>query len=380
MTTILLMLNNINQSINQYIESMMMMIINIIYKYTKMNNTYSKIGLNPSSYELYQSFKQEFKPIKNTLMISNSKNAIKKAFLSRMNNPEELKTLYSNYSKFPSLSNSHSTLKITKGSSNSRLSCQSYFQMLNNKVSPSPSQNIININRMYNEKSMSTMQSIDDRKEIIKLKGELKEKNDIIQALNKTIETYIKDRKEASKELEAINSQLLASANENAKLMQEIKKLQLSYNKLKQSINSNTNTNKSSYHPKKFKLTEIMELINKEEINNNNINETDEEFKFEDQSLSDICFTDKVKMEKTISISDNGLPTLNFDLIGNKNNKKDNNAFGDEVEANKPKFKSIENINEDISPKYVSKNNSAIIGSYKKQKITFSKTRTVKRK
>lgn len=220
------------------------------------------------------------------------------------------------------------------------------------------------------------MQSTDGRKEIIKLKGELKEKNDIIQALNKTIETYINDRKETDKELEAINSQLLESTNENAKLMQEIKKLQLSYNKLKQSINNNTNTNtnKSSYHPKEFKLTEIMELINKEEINNNDINETDEKFKFEDQSLSDICFTDKVKMEKTILISDNGLPTLNFDLIGNKNNKKDSNAFGDEVEANKPKFKSIENINEDMSPKYVSKNNSAIIGSYKKQKITFSKT------
>lgn len=365
--------NNINQSINQYIKSMMMMIINIIYNYTKMNNTFSKIGLNPSSCELYQSFKQEFKPIKSRLMISNSKNAIKKAFLSRMNNPEELKTLYSNYSKFPSLSNCHSTLKISKGANNSRFSCQSYFRMLNNKISPSPSQNIININRVYNEKSISAMQSTDGRKEIIKLKGELKEKNDIIQALNKTIETYINDRKETDKELEAINSQLLESTNENAKLMQEIKKLQLSYNKLKQSINNNTNTNtnKSSYHPKEFKLTEIMELINKEEINNNDINETDEKFKFEDQSLSDICFTDKVKMEKTILISDNGLPTLNFDLIGNK---KDSNAFGDEVEANKPKFKSIENINEDMSPKYVSKNNSAIIGSYKKQKITFSKT------
>lgn len=334
-----------------------------------MNNTYNKFGINPSSFEIYQCYKPNIKPKKSSMMISNSKNAFKQAFLSGINSPGQLKTLYSNYNHFPSLSKCHSTLKISKVQNNSRLSSQSFFQIQNNKISPSPPQNINSINRLYNDKSASTMQSTDDRKEIIKLKAEIKDKNEMIKTLNKTIDNYIKDNKVMSNEIQDISSQLIESHKENAKLKLEIKNMQLLYNRLKNNIN--TNSNKNSSPSKEFKLAEIMELINKEEIsNNNNINETENSIKFEEQSLSAICFTDKVKMEKTISISDNVLPTLNFDMIVNINNKKDTNGFG-AVELNNQKFKSIENINEDVVTKYVSKNNSAIIGSYNKQKITF---------
>lgn len=278
-----------------------------------MNQTHHQKTLNGSLFDSFQIPNHESKPKKYNY-IYNTKKVYKQAIFSGINNSIQSNTIFKD--NFPSLSKCYSSTKMTKSQHTMYYLSKSFISFPKEDkeketTSFAPTSSVSTCNKKdkdkerdlikhHREKSSSTMQSTDERKEIAKLNAELKEKKNMIQSLNKTIDNYIKDKAQYTREITDLRDQLSDYKMENSRLKEEYQYLQTSYDKLKKSI-------------KTINIEELLDKDNRED------NKDEVSIKYEEQSLSGICFTDKIKMEKTMNNNEsNILPTLDFGAIAGK--------------------------------------------------------------
>lgn len=327
-----------------------------------MNQMYHRKSLNGSLCDNFQMSNHESR-LKKRSFNYNTKKANKQAILSGINYPVESNTIFKEYNNFPSLSKCYSSTKMTKSQHNIYYLSKSFISFPK-KNKDEFSTSIIALNykekdniKHHRDKSSSTMQSTDERKEIVRLMAQLQEKKDLIQTLNKTIDNYIKDKVQYTKEMMNQRCQLSDYKMENNRLKEEYQYLQDSYTKLKKSM----------------KTIDVSEFLNKDiDIDNKDKEEEDkddnqESNKYEEQSLSAICFTDKVKMEKTLNNNENNnLPILDFGIIANK--REPINVAAINMKIPKPNGKKYN----DTMPKHNSKANSNNNTNFE-QKIIFNR-------
>lgn len=312
-----------------------------------MNHTFNQRPYNQVSFDLFLNSTKDSRQKKSNC-IYNTKSTYKE-ILSGSNYSKQHNTIFNNYHHLSSLTKCNSMAKLTKTQSNSYISSKSSLMTANQepKTSPFQSPSIDNVGKKLNEKSISTMQSTDERKELSRIKIELKEKNDIIKTLHKTIDDHVQEKNSMIEEIIEMKMKLAESKLENSRIKQENKTLQLAYQKIK--------NQSSKLLAKESKLFEIISILNKDE---KSIFKSEEDigFRGDEQSLSGICFTDKIQMESI----DTHLPALNFNSINHEvedyNDGKNNNDYNNESKS----------IQHNKSNSYFGNNN--------KSKIIFKKT------
>lgn len=286
-----------------------------------MNHTFNKQHSNPVSFDLFLNSTKDSRQKKSSIN-PHTKIMYKQGIMSGSNCHKQSTTIFNYYNNFPSLTKCHSTAKLTKTQNNSNVSSKSLIsfpQERQSSPSPSPQTNLSKI--CNNEKSFSTTQSTDERKELNHLRTEIKEKNDLIKSLHKAIDTYIQEKNAMNNEITNLKMQLSDVRVENNRIKQDNIILRDAYDKLQ--------SDNIKLEAKKIKLSEIISILNKEEIslikeNKSDINQTNSE----DESLSGICFPDKVKTEKKIQTNDRIIPALNFGNLYDEIKEENNSNQG----------------------------------------------------
>lgn len=315
-----------------------------------MNQTFNKRTYNPVSFDLFLNSKKDSRQKKSNGNY-NTKNAYKE-IISGSNYTKQHTTIFNNYNHFSSLTKCNSMAKLTKTQSNSYISSKSFMTSHQERQSsPFQSPSINNVGKNRNEKSTSTMQSTDERKELSRIKEEIKEKNNKIKSLNKTIDGHVQDKNAMTKEMMDMKMKLAEIKLENSKIKQENKILHLAYQKIRDENNK--------LLAKESKLAEIMTILSKDE---RTIYRSEEDIvsKGEEDSLSGICFTDKIQMQNKMESIDTNLPALDLNGI----NEEGEGFNNDRINYN------VNNIT--IHP---NKNKNCVGNSYNvKAKILFGKT------
>lgn len=277
-----------------------------------MTHTFNKQNSNPVSFDLFLNSTKDSRQKKSNIINPNTKILSKQGIISGSKGHNQTNTIFNNYNKFPSLSKCLSKAKLSKTHHSSNVSSKSFMSFPQKRhASPSPQTNLRKI--CNNEKSFSTTQSTDERKELNRLRTELKEKEDLIKSLYNSIDTYIQEKKAMAKEIMTLRRELSEVQNENETIKQDNAVLKDAYDNL-QSYNMKLQT-------KEIKLSEIMSILNKEDIS---IIKDDKDYDCiitesidikDEESLSGICFPDKVKSENKIQTNDSIIPALDFGNI-----------------------------------------------------------------